>query len=205
MGTDSISSGPIMNGLVTNGHHKIKCPDITLDNGMDVIEQDIHGISDYSGRLENILLSLLKQQDLMKIKIEEVVADSIKKEQELNAKIEEKFNELSASVEKEAAERSRVMQGLEDKMLQEIATNGDDLEEIKNRENQNKELEKKFTDDVEKCNDACSKINEILNAENEKRKREAEELQERLEREKRELQDDIENDNKALKEKLDNE
>ena len=49
--TDSISSGPIMNGLVTNGHHKIKCPDITLDNGMDVIEQDIHGISDYSGRL----------------------------------------------------------------------------------------------------------------------------------------------------------
>ena len=52
----------------------------------------------------------------MKLKIDEVVADVTKKEQDLNAKIDEKFVDLSNSLEKEADERNRMMQDVQGKM-----------------------------------------------------------------------------------------
>ena len=71
------------NGVLSNGHGKNFDGEFTAENGFVDIRDEIFGISDYSSRLEKILLSLLKQQESLKGKLEEVVNHSQMKEKEL--------------------------------------------------------------------------------------------------------------------------
>ena len=57
-------------GVHSNGHSK-NTNDFYVENGLEDIKQDIYGISDYSSRLENILFSLLKQQNSLKKNLED--------------------------------------------------------------------------------------------------------------------------------------
>ena len=76
-----------MNGFhngTSNGHHS----ESIIGCDLKQTEQEILGISDYSSRLERILLSLLKQQDEIKNQVAAEKRESEIKENEILAKIE---------------------------------------------------------------------------------------------------------------------
>ena len=74
-----------MNGFhneTSNGHHS----ESIIGCDLKQTEQEILGISDYSSRLERILLSLLKQQDEIKNQVAAEKRESEIKENEILAK-----------------------------------------------------------------------------------------------------------------------
>merc|ERR1711974_402858 len=70
---------------------------------------------------------------------------------------------------------------------------------------QNSALKDELDTDFGQCKDTCGELKKFIDGENDKRKREAEALQQRIQKEKDTLREYIDNDNKALKEKLDKE
>merc|ERR1711902_145210 len=117
-------------------------------------------------------------------KLEEVVNQSALKEKELESKIDTNFTKLLDDLQREKEERKIENKQTKDNLDQKLTNNGDDLKELQDklnneiicRENENKVMHDKFSKDIDDCKDDTRKINNILNAENEKRRQEAEEL-----------------------------
>ena len=126
------------------------------------VKEDILGLTDYSGRLEKILLALMRQQEVL--------------EKEMKSEKEAREEEMRS--EKEAREEG------ERAMQEQLAGVGGE---------------------VARCRERTADLEALLQGENEKRRREAEELAERMEREKQELQEYVDRDNQRMQEKLDRE
>ena len=114
-----------MNGVHLNGHNK-NTKEFSVENGLEDIKQDIYGISDYSSRLEKILLSLITQHDSLKNKLEEVVNQSALKEKELESKIDTNYTKLLDDLQKEKEERKIENKQTKDNLDQKLTNNGDD-------------------------------------------------------------------------------
>ena len=126
------------------------------------VKEDILGLTDYSGRLEKILLALMRQQEVL--------------EKEIRSEKEEREEERRS--EKEAREEG------ERAVQEQLAGVGGE---------------------IARCRERTADLEALLQGENEKRRREAEELAERMEREKQELQEYVDRDNQRMQEKLDRE
>ena len=157
-----------MNGVHLNGHNK-NTKEFSVENGLEDIKQDIYGISDYSSRLEKILLSLITQHDSLKNKLEEAVNQSALKEKELESKIDTNFTKLLDDLQREKEERKIENKQTKDNLDQKLTNNGDDLKELQDklnneiicRENENKVMHDKFSKDIDDCKDDTRKINNI--------------------------------------------
>ena len=68
-----------------------------------------------------------------------------------------------------------------------------------------RQVGERLAGEIGECKETAGKLEAVLQQENEARRREAEELAERMEREKQELQDYIDSDSQKLRDKLDRE
>jgi len=185
-------------------------------NGHSMAEttaEDIMGLSDYSSRLERVLLALMRQQEVMEKAIQADRDDRERSEKEIKDKIASDGKHFQDLLKKERDDRKNMNDKILGDFTEKLDSGNGDIEELKlkleeekhKREAAVKDLSDGLGGDIAKCNKTTAQLEAILQGENEKRRKEAEELSERIEREKLELQEYIDADNQKLREKLDRE
>merc|ERR1711915_1080564 len=90
-----------MNGYHHNGVQNGQM----LEENLKQTENEIFGISNYSTKLEKILLSLLQQQEDIRREVKNEIKERENREKEILAKLESDANNLAEALEREKKER----------------------------------------------------------------------------------------------------
>jgi len=161
-------------------------------------------IVDTSQKIQEVLLLLLSDNDDLRQRLDQEVADRKRETGELRDRLEKETGQLKERLDTEIAERKADRDRLQAAINENASKGKDEMNELREmilqerdeRKDQAENMDNFFKKENDERKKNLDDVNEWIRIENEKRQKEAEALRERMEREKRELQEFIDKDNK---------